>query len=152
MIYLRVGKWPGSDSGPFLIDYYFVFLHFFVFLVFRPLLRPRGWCQNIPQTSPTLFGKTSFSTPGTFLEHVRNMSKKCILSYHIIWYHMMWYDIIRYHRIWYHMICYDITWYHMVWIHVIWYYMILHDMIWQVKMHFLDMFRTCSKKVWRVKN
>ena len=52
------------------------------FLIFWPALRHQGWCQNIAQRSPTLFGKTSFFTH-TFLEHVRSMSKKYI-SYIII--------------------------------------------------------------------
>ena len=92
------------------------------FLIFWPALRHQGWCQNIAQRSPKLFGKTSFLTLQTFLEHVWNMSKKCILYHHIMSYHIIWH--------------------HMIWYHV----------IWHVKIHFLDMFRTCSKKVWRVKN
>ena len=62
--------------------------------IFRPRLWHLRWCQMIAQRSPKLFGKTSFLTPQTFLEHVRNMSKKCILSYHIMSYAIISYDII----------------------------------------------------------
>ena len=43
-----------------------------------------------------------------FLEHVCNMSQKCIwrVGVHIISYHVTWYHIISYH-----IIGYDITWY-----------------------------------------
>ena len=81
---------------------------------FWPLLRPRGWCQNIPQTSPKLFGKTSFSTPRTFLEHVRNMSKKCILNYHNMSYNIIWNNIITYDIITYDIISYDIISYYII--------------------------------------
>ena len=88
--------------------------------------------------------------------------KKCFLSdqilwfdvnwYHIIWLHMIWYNIIWIHMIFYDMISYDMTSYHMILYHIIGYVMISYDMIWQDKMHFLDMFRTCSKNVRRIKN
>ena len=41
--------------------------------IFRPRLWHLRWCQMIAQTSPKLFGKTSFLTP----KLVWNMSKKC---------------------------------------------------------------------------
>ena len=75
-------------------------LYFFdfrsTFLNFWPALRHQGWCQNIAQRSPKLFGKTSFLTLQTFLEHVRNMSKKCILTYHNMSYNIISYNSIQY--------------------------------------------------------
>ena len=65
-----------------------------------------------------------------------------IRSYDIISYDIIWYHMIRYHMISYHMISYD-----MIWSHIIWYHMILYDMLWWDKIHVLDMFRTCSKKM-----
>ena len=111
------------DSGA--SEKHFIFFYFWsAFLNFRPALRHEGWCQNIARRSPKLFGKTSFLTLQTFLEHVRNMSKTCIvscliLSYDIIWYHIKWYHMISYHMTWYHIIWYDIIWYHMIWCHMI---------------------------------
>ena len=88
--------------------------HFGSILIFWPLLRPRGWCQNIPK-HPYFWGKNIIFDPRTLL----NMSGRCpksashmtitcvILSYDIIWYHMISYAII-----WYHMLSYDNTCYH----------------------------------------
>lgn len=84
------------------------------------------------------------------------------IFYHIIWYHIIGYDIISYgivlcdiiscHMIYCDIITYDITWYHNIWYHIIWYDMKSNGMIWQDEIHLSDMFWTCSKKVWRVKN
>ena len=112
-----------SDSGA--SEKHFIFLNFGqLFWIFWPALRHQGWCQNIAQRSPKLFGKTYFLTLETFLEHVRNMSKKCILSYHMISYDIMiWYHIISYDIMWYDIIWYDIISHDMISYHIIWYYM-----------------------------
>ena len=92
--------------------------------IFRPRLWHLRWCQMIAQRSPKLFGKTSFLTPKTFSEHVRNMSKTCLLSCLILSYIVLSYHITSYNIIWNHMISYDIIWHHMTSYDIIWYHMI----------------------------
>ena len=95
--------------------------------------------QTYPQHAQTILKKHDFHFFWTICHH--NIS--ClIITYHILWFHIISYDMI-----WYDMISYDTIWYHMIW-----YDMISYDMIWQDKIHFLDMFWTSSKNVWRVKN
>ena len=128
MIYLRVGKWPGGDSGPFWIDFICLTKHYF----FYPFLDPRDDAKTSPKHPQNFLEKLHFRP----LELFCNMSGTCpksvsyltityvILSYSIISYHMISYDIM-----WYHMMSYDIIWYHMISYDIKWYDMMLYDKI-----------------------
>ena len=93
-------------------------LYFFekllTFLIFRPPLRHQGWCQNIAQRSPKLFGKSWFLTLQTFFGTCPEHVKTCILSSHIMSYNMISYDILSYEFIWYSTISYHRIWYHLI--------------------------------------